>query len=62
MFFIWVGVGPKDHSGTFGGQSAPLMDQRIIVEAGSETHSAVSLRDARNVSKQTVRVAHVTHS
>lgn len=45
-----------------GGQSAPLMGQHIIVEARSGTRSVVSLRDARNVSKQTVRAAHVTHS
>lgn len=45
-----------------GHYEGPLMGQHIIVEARSETRSAVSLRDARNVSKQTVRAAHVTHS
>lgn len=56
---MWVLKVILGHSG---GQSAPWMDQHIIVEAASETGSAVSLRDARNVSKQTVRAAHVTHS
>lgn len=43
-------------------QSAPSRDQHIIVAAASKTFSAAPLRDARNVSKQTVRAVHVTHS
>lgn len=49
---VWVLMIILEHSGR---QSVPLMGQHIIVEAASETRSAVSLRDARNVSKQTVR-------